>query len=144
LHGSRTLSRRLDAFSDSARSDPEHRNKRTATGTSSTFSSGKGNDVFGSKNGENDNNHGPRSGVPDRNGPLRKEYENNPSVPRFEGPAPLTVAHNSDDTGESPIVTVRANPLKSNGRSTADEADANHPPKSDSAKMDAAGWRGRI
>ncbi len=62
----------------------------------------------------------------------------------FEGSDPRTVARSTDDTGEGPSVTVRADPLKSNGRSTADGADANHPLQSDPGKADAAVWRGRI
>jgi putative DNA primase/helicase len=128
----------LDAVANAAPSDPEHRNKRTATGTSNTFSPGIGNDAFRSENGENVNSHGPCSGVPDRNSDLHEEHENNPSAPRFQRPSPRTVSHNTGD----PIATVRANPLKPNGRSSADGADANHPRETDPGKM--VGWRGRI
>jgi hypothetical protein len=37
-----------------------------------------------------------------------------------------TVGHDADGKGEGPMATVCANPLKSNGESTADGADANH------------------
>jgi hypothetical protein len=62
---------------------------------------------------------------------------------RFGAPDPQTVAYGTDGSGEGPVATVRANPLKFNGRSAADGADANHPPKSDPGKMDTADWRGR-
>jgi putative DNA primase/helicase len=67
----------LDAFPPTPPSDPEHRNKLTATGTSSTFSSGTGDGVFRIENSEKPNNDGPCSGVPDRNTPLGKNAENN-------------------------------------------------------------------
>jgi 5S rRNA maturation endonuclease (ribonuclease M5) len=115
----------LDAFSDTAPSDPEHRNKPTATGRSSSFAYGIGDDEFRSENGENANNHGPCSDVPDRNSRLREEHENDRSAPRSEKP-------------------VNVSPSKSNGRSIADGVDANHPRHSDPRRMDATGWRGRI
>jgi hypothetical protein len=62
----------------------------------------------------------------------------------FGAPDARTVAHGADGSGKGPVATVLANSLKSNGRSAADGADANHPLKSDPGKMDAAGWRGRI
>ena len=115
----------LDAFSDTAPSDPEQRNKPTATGRSSSFAYGIGHDEFRSENGENANNHGPCSDVPDRNSRLREEHENDRSAPRSEKP-------------------VNVSASKSNGRSIADGVNANHPRHSDPRRMDAAGWRGRI
>jgi Protein of unknown function (DUF3631) len=114
----------LDAFSDTSPSDPEQRNKPTANGTSSSFVSGKGDDEFRIENGENANNHGPCSDVPDRNSRLGEEHENDRSAPRSEKPVNVS--------------------SKSNGRSIADGVDANHPRHSDPRRMDAAGWRGRI
>jgi hypothetical protein len=62
----------------------------------------------------------------------------------FGAPASRTVGYDADGRGEGPIATVRANPLKSNGGSAADDADANYPSQSGPGKMDGAGWRGRI
>ena len=53
----------------------------------------------------------PCSGVPDRNGPLGEEHENDRSAPRSEKPVNVS--------------------SKSNGRSIADRVDANHPRHSD-------------
>jgi putative DNA primase/helicase len=115
----------LDASSEAAPSDPEHRNKPTATGRSSSFAYGTGDDVFRSENGENANNHKPCSDVPDRNTHEREEHENDRSAPCSEKPGNVS-------------------PTKSNGRSIAEGVDAHHPRHSDTRRMDAVGWRGRI
>ncbi len=130
----------LDAFSNAAPSDPEHRNKPPATGTTNTFSSGIGNDAFRRENDENANNHGPCSGVPDRNSPLSEEHENDPSAPRFERPSPRTVAPDANGSGNGNAPTVRANSLKNNAGTAADGADANPPPQSGPEKTGAPGW----
>jgi len=93
----------LDTFSDNASSDPEHRNKPTATGRNGSFGYGIPDDEFRSENGENTNNHGPCSGVPDRNSGVGEAHDNHHSAPCSEPPG-------------------NGSPSKSNGRSRTDAA----------------------
>jgi hypothetical protein len=55
-----------------------------------------------------------------------------------------TVARDADAKGEGNISTVRANPLKSNGGTGADDADANFPLQSEPQTAGSNGWRARI
>ncbi len=52
-----------------------------------------------------------------------------------------TVANDTDDSGGGPVPTIRANPLKSNGGTPADGADAIHPPQS---ALEKTGWSARL
>jgi hypothetical protein len=62
----------------------------------------------------------------------------------FAAQPPRTVAHDADGSGNGDDATVRANPLKSNAGTTADEADANLRLGSATQKLAAQGWRGRL
>jgi hypothetical protein len=65
----------------------------------------------------------------------------------FNGFATLnlrTVANDADGSGEGPSPTVRANPLISNARTDADDADANCPPQSSLEETNTRGWRARL
>ena len=55
---------------------------------------------------------------------------------------PRTV--NADSADEGPVPTVRANPLKSNGRTAADGKDANFSAQSAPGKTGETGWRVRL
>jgi hypothetical protein len=55
-----------------------------------------------------------------------------------------TVAHDADGSGNGNAPTVRANPLKNNGGTAADGADANPPPQSGPEKTGAPGWSTRL
>lgn len=60
------------------------------------------------------------------------------SIRGFAAPDQRTVANDADGRPSGTAETVRANPLKLNGGTAADGADANRPPRSAS---DNAGWR---
>lgn len=62
----------------------------------------------------------------------------------FAAPDPRTVANDVDGRASGPIGTVRSNPLKSNGRTDADGADANCAAQSEPEKMKATAWRARL
>jgi hypothetical protein len=55
-----------------------------------------------------------------------------------------TVANDADGSGRGGGETVRANPLKNNGGTGADDRDANFTHQSGSTKNDVAGWRVRL
>jgi hypothetical protein len=59
----------------------------------------------------------------------------------FAAPGGRTVANDADGSSGGPVPTVRANPLKSNGGTVADGADANQPPR---CAPEKAGWRARL
>jgi hypothetical protein len=52
-----------------------------------------------------------------------------------------TVGSLTDGSGGGNRATVRANPLKNNPETDADDADANYPPQS---APENAGWRARL
>jgi hypothetical protein len=66
----------------------------------------------------------------------------------FAAPPPRTVANDADGPadGSSGVnsPTGRANPLKINGVTAADDADANSRLQSAAEKMGTVGWRGRL
>jgi hypothetical protein len=62
----------------------------------------------------------------------------------FAAPSVQTIADAADGIGNGRAPTVRANPLKNNGGSAADGADANCLLQSAPGKAGANGWRGRI
>jgi hypothetical protein len=66
----------------------------------------------------------------------------------FAAPPPRTVANDADGPadGSSGVnsPTVRANPLKTNGVTAADGADANSRRQSPAEKTRTVGWRGRL
>ena len=66
--------------------------------------------------------------------------------PVNEFPAALlrTVANHADDSGQGGGPIVRANPLKTNVRTAADDADANLPHQSATEKAGARGWSKRL
>ena len=61
----------------------------------------------------------------------------------FEAPDLRTVAGHADGTGKGNGATVRANPLKANAGTAADDADPNPAPQSGPEKTGAPGWRAR-
>jgi phage N-6-adenine-methyltransferase len=66
-------------------------------------------------------------------------------VPIDLAAAPLrTVANDADGSGGGNQPTVRANPLKTNAGTAADDADANRPPQSAPEKTGAPGWGARL
>jgi hypothetical protein len=66
----------------------------------------------------------------------------------FAAPTLRTVANDADGRadGNDPggAATVRANPLKTNAETAADDADANRPPQSAPEKNGAPSWRARL
>jgi hypothetical protein len=62
----------------------------------------------------------------------------------FAAQSPRTVAHDADGSGNGDAPTVRANPLKNNGGTAADGADANPPSQSGPEKTGAPGWSTRL
>ena len=62
----------------------------------------------------------------------------------FEAPHLRTVAGHADGSGKGNGATVRANPLKANAGTAADDADANPLPQSAPEKTGAPGWRARL
>ena len=62
----------------------------------------------------------------------------------FAGPPPRTIANDADGSGCVDNSTVRANPLNSNARTAADDADAGLPLQSALGKGGAPGWRARL
>ena len=75
-----------------------------------------------------------------------------PSAPRQKSipdndvaaPDPLTVANDADGRASGPVESVYTNPLKTNGRTDADDADANCASQSKPEKTDATSWRERL
>ncbi len=59
----------------------------------------------------------------------------------FAAPGLRTVAHHADGAAGGNNSTVRVNPLKANGETDADDADANYPSQS---APENAGWRARL
>jgi hypothetical protein len=55
-----------------------------------------------------------------------------------------TVAKDADGSGRAVVSTVRANPLKNDGGTAADGADANITHRSGFGECSGAGWRGRL
>ena len=62
----------------------------------------------------------------------------------FAAQSAQTVADAADGSGNGNAPTVRANPLKTNAGTAADDADANHPLQSAPEKAGAPGWRARL
>jgi hypothetical protein len=62
----------------------------------------------------------------------------------FAAQSVRTVADAADGSGNGHAPTVRANPLKSNAGTAADDADANPPPQSAPEKTGAPGWSTRL
>jgi hypothetical protein len=62
----------------------------------------------------------------------------------FAAQSVRTVAHDADGSGNGNAPTVRANPLKNNVGTAADDADANPPPQSAPEKTGASGWSARL
>jgi hypothetical protein len=62
----------------------------------------------------------------------------------FAAQSVRTVANEADGSGNGNAPNVRANPLKNNGGTAADGADANRPSQSAPGETDASGWRARI
>jgi len=62
----------------------------------------------------------------------------------FAAQSVRTVAHDAGGSGWGLPPTVRANPLKSNGGTAADGADANRPLQSGPEKTGSNGWRARL
>ena len=62
----------------------------------------------------------------------------------FAAPEPRTVANDADGKVRAPVDSVRANPLNSNGRDVADDADANGAAHSETEKTAATSWRARL
>jgi hypothetical protein len=62
----------------------------------------------------------------------------------FAAQSVRTVAHDAGGSGRGLPPTVRANPLKSNGGTAADGADANRPLQSGPEKTGSNGWRARL
>ncbi|WP_245499802.1 hypothetical protein [Tepidamorphus gemmatus] len=69
--------------------------------------------------------------------------KNNPAN-GFAAPSARTVAAPADTAMGGNGATVRSNPLKSNGETDADGADANCPPRSEPEKTGMPGWSGRL
>jgi hypothetical protein len=61
-----------------------------------------------------------------------------------EAAPPRTAANNADGSGRGHAPTDRTNPLKSNGGTAADGADANFPSQSASGKAGDSGWRAKL
>ncbi len=89
--------------------------------------------------------------VPERGG-VQPSAPSVPSAPRpksipdndFAAPDPRTVANDADGRVSWPVDSVRANPLNSNGRDVADDADANCAAQSEPEKTDTTTWRARL
>lgn len=62
----------------------------------------------------------------------------------FGAPDPRTIANDADGCASGKADSVRANPLKSNGRDDADGADANRACHSATEKTAATSWRARL
>jgi hypothetical protein len=62
----------------------------------------------------------------------------------FATPDRRTVANDTDGSGHAPAATVRANPLKTNSGTNADDADASGPLQSALEETGTSGWRGRL
>lgn len=89
--------------------------------------------------------------VPERGG-VQPSAPSAPSAPRpksipdndFAAPDPRTVANDADGRVRGVVNSVRANPLNSNGRDVADDADANCAAQSEPEKTDTTTWRARL
>lgn len=89
--------------------------------------------------------------VPERGG-VQPSTPSVPSAPRpksspdkgFAAPDPRTVIKNADGRASGPIGTVRTNLLKFNGRTDADDADANCDAQSEPEKTKTTSWRARL
>jgi hypothetical protein len=89
--------------------------------------------------------------VPERGG-VQPSAPSVPSAPRpksipdndFAAPDPRTVADDADGRASGPVDSARANPLKSNGWTDADDADANCAVQSEPEKTEATTWRARL
>jgi len=89
--------------------------------------------------------------APDRGG-VQPSAPSVPSAPRsksipdndFAAPDPRTVANDADARASGRVDSARANPLESNGRTVADDADASCVAQSEPEKTDTATWRARL
>jgi hypothetical protein len=89
--------------------------------------------------------------VPERGG-AQSSVSSAPSAPRpksspdngFGAPDPRTIANDADGCAHGKVDSVRANPLKSDGRDDADGADANRAAHSGPDKIAATSWRARL
>jgi hypothetical protein len=85
------------------------------------------------------------------------EYDGNPSSASSASSAPMSKPNSAnglaapdlrtmedDSADDSGGQTVRANSLKSNGKTDADDADANQPPRSAPENASTSGWRARL
>lgn len=88
---------------------------------------------------------------PERSG-VQPSAPSVPSAPRpksipdndFAAADPRTVANDTGGRPNGKADSVRANPLKSNGRTVADDADANCAAQSEPEKTDTTTWRARL
>lgn len=114
----------FDTYLDLPPNDPEQRNTRTATGLTCISSSGTEPNVFRIENGENPNNDGPCSGVPDRETPLGQNKEkgaancsSEPSEPCAESMAqesvdpPRCAQCNAAPDGQERLRTIDGQPV---------------------------------
>lgn len=62
----------------------------------------------------------------------------------FAASAPRTVVNDADARASGRVDSARANPLKSNGRTVADDADTNCAAQSEPEKTDTTTWRARL
>jgi hypothetical protein len=69
---------------------------------------------------------------------------NSNSANGLAAPDLRTVASDADGNSGGPFPTVRGGPLKTNGATTADDADANAPVQSGSEKTGTPGWSVRL
>jgi Bifunctional DNA primase/polymerase, N-terminal len=86
-------------------------------------------------------------GGPQPSAPSASSAQNPNSMSRngLAAPEPRgTVASDADGVEKDSAATVRANPLKSNGGTGADDADANFPVQSVREAAGAGGWKSRI
>jgi hypothetical protein len=89
--------------------------------------------------------------VPERDG-VQPSAASAPSTPRpksspdndFAASAPRTVVNDADVRASGRFDSARANPMKSNGRTVADDADANCAAQSEPEKTDTTTWRARL
>jgi hypothetical protein len=89
--------------------------------------------------------------LPERGG-VQPSAPSVPSAPRpksipdndFAASAPRTVVNDADARASGRFDSARASPMKSNGRTVADDADANCAAQSEPEKTDTTTWRARL
>ena len=89
--------------------------------------------------------------VPERGG-AQPSASSAPFAPRpklssdngFGAPDMRTIANDADGCASGKVDSVRAKPMKSNGRTVADDADAKCTAQSESEKTDTTTWRARL